>query len=484
MTDALPTEATPAETTPSEGRTPYHVRLDIFEGPLDLLLHLIKEQKLDIYDIPVAHVTEQYLAYLDMMRELNLEIAGEFLLMAATLAHLKSRMLVPPDETQEDAGEEGIDPRAELTRRLLEYQKYKDAAGRLFLRPLLFRDVFVREKEAREAPAGGEPPPELLEVSVFKLVEAFHRLVQTLELRKPHEVAAEQLHVADCVKEIGDAVRASPEGVVRFKDLFRGEITRLRVVVTFMAVLEMLKRGALRAIQSEEFGEIHLMGTPSCMETGSMTDPTMLSAPRLKSAIEALLFLSQRPVALTRLQEILSEAPPADVEAALRELAVDRAGEGSGVELLEIAGGWQFRTKAENAPWIFKLNKARPVRLSRAALETLSIVAYRQPVTRPEVDEIRGVDSGPVLRNLLERNLVKILGKREEPGNPLIYGTTREFLEFFGLRNLADLPTLREYTELGDESRAKLEQMLGPEETAPESPEIPGEPAADADPPA
>jgi segregation and condensation protein B len=127
---------------------------------------------------------------------------------------------------------------------------------------------------------------------------------------------------------------------------------------------------------------------------------------------------------------------------------------------VEVAGGYQFRTKAENSPWIFKLNKARPVRLSRASLETLAIVAYRQPVTRPEIDDIRGVDSGPVLRTLLERNFVRILGKREEAGSPLIYGTTKDFLSFFNLRNLGELPSLREYTELGEESLAKLEQLL------------------------
>jgi segregation and condensation protein B len=189
---------------------------------------------------------------------------------------------------------------------------------------------------------------------------------------------------------------------------------------------------------------------------------------KLRSVLESLLFLSEKPVALARFVEIASEWPEAEIKAALEEIRAERSQESSGVELQEVAGGWQFRTKADNSPWIFKLSKSRPVRLSRAALETLAIVAYRQPVTRPEVDEIRGVDSGPVLRNLLERNLVKILGKREEPGNPLIYGTTREFLEFFGLNTLNDLPSLREYTELGDESRAKLEQLLIKEGIEPE----------------
>ncbi|MFH1018802.1 MAG: SMC-Scp complex subunit ScpB [Pseudomonadota bacterium] len=189
---------------------------------------------------------------------------------------------------------------------------------------------------------------------------------------------------------------------------------------------------------------------------------------KLKSILESLLFLSEKPLPLPRIVEIVSEFPEAEIAAVLAEMKTERADESSGMDLVEVGGGWQLRTKGANSPWIFKLNKARPVRLSRAALETLAIVAYRQPVTRPEVDEIRGVDSGPVLRNLLERNLLKILGKREEPGSPLIYGTTKEFLEFFGLNTLSDLPSLREYTELGDESCAKLEELLAREGVVPE----------------
>lgn len=191
-----------------------------------------------------------------------------------------------------------------------------------------------------------------------------------------------------------------------------------------------------------------------------MTESMATQGSRLKSILESILFLSDKPLSLERLVEIVPESTSEEIAASLAELKSDRAGEIYGIELVEVAGGYQLRTKSENSPWIFRMNKAKPVRLSRAALETLSIVAYRQPVTRPEVDDIRGVDSGPVLRHLLERNLLRILGKREEAGNPLIYGTTKEFLELFSLKNLGDLPPLREYTELGQESLAKLEQLL------------------------
>ncbi|MFH1262385.1 MAG: SMC-Scp complex subunit ScpB [Pseudomonadota bacterium] len=191
-----------------------------------------------------------------------------------------------------------------------------------------------------------------------------------------------------------------------------------------------------------------------------MTDPTSTPDLRLKSILESLLLVSEKPIPFAQLQEVLDEHSEEAIRTALTDLTASLSSEGSGIDLVEVAGGYQLRTKAENSPWIFKLNKARPVRLSRASLETLAIVAYRQPVTRPEIDDIRGVDSGPVLRTLLERNFVRILGKREEAGSPLIYGTTKDFLSFFNLRNLGELPSLREYTELGEESLAKLEQLM------------------------
>ena len=193
-----------------------------------------------------------------------------------------------------------------------------------------------------------------------------------------------------------------------------------------------------------------------------MTEETNTTIPQqnLKSVLESVLFVSEKPLALDALTVILSEYPKDDVVQALESLRTDYESEERGIYLAEVSNAYQFRTKASNSPWLFKLNKAKPVRLSKSTLETLSIIAYRQPVTRPEIDEIRGVDSGHILRTLLERNLIKILGKREEPGNPLIYGTTNDFLSFFGLKNLSDLPTLQEYTELAEESLSKLEKML------------------------
>lgn len=183
----------------------------------------------------------------------------------------------------------------------------------------------------------------------------------------------------------------------------------------------------------------------------------------LRGLLEALLFLSNEPMAVAQLAG-LAQADRKVVRELLGELqAFYRP---RGVRLDEIAGGWLFRTNPAYAPFLRELTGQKPVKMSRAQIETLAIVAYRQPVTRPEVDEIRGVDSGPVLKALLERDLVRIMGKKEEPGRPLLYGTTSQFLHFFGLNTLRELPTLREFTELTDDSKQAFTRETGEEPPA------------------
>ena len=178
----------------------------------------------------------------------------------------------------------------------------------------------------------------------------------------------------------------------------------------------------------------------------------------LRGLIEALIFASDKPVKSGELARLAS-APVKQVRELLAELKETYAERG--VVLDEIAGGWLFRTSAQYAPFVREISSERPVRLTRAQVETLAIAAYRQPITRPEVDDIRGVDSGATLKLLLERDLVRMLGKKDEPGRPILYGTTTQFLEFFGLKSLRDLPTLKEFTELSDESRRAAEAELG-----------------------
>jgi segregation and condensation protein B len=191
------------------------------------------------------------------------------------------------------------------------------------------------------------------------------------------------------------------------------------------------------------------------------TSAVSLDASALKHLVEALVFASDKPVTLLRLRQLTRVSDVSRLEQALAELAADY--EHRGLILQQVSGGYQFRTQTRYSTWVQQLIAGRPVRLSRAQLETLAIVAYRQPITRPEIDEIRGVDSSATLKLLLDRALIRILGKKEEAGRPMLYGTTKEFLDFFSLGDLRELPTLREYSELTAESRQVVSDRLGVE---------------------
>jgi segregation and condensation protein B len=178
-----------------------------------------------------------------------------------------------------------------------------------------------------------------------------------------------------------------------------------------------------------------------------------------KALVEALIFAADKPVTLQRLRQLTRIADVTRLQSILEELEADHAN--TGIVLQQVSGGYLFRTHSQYSQWVQQLIQGRPVRLSRAQLETLAICAYRQPITRPEIDQIRGVDSGGTLKVLLDRGLVRILGKKEEVGRPLLYGTTTEFLDFFSLKDLRELPTLREYSELSEESRQMVERVTG-----------------------
>lgn len=243
-------------------RDAFRIALPNFEGPLDLLLHLIREHKVDILDIPMALITEKYLEHLDKMREINLDIAGEFLVMASTLLHLKSRMLLPREDLpagQADALEvpqEQLDPRAELVRRLLEYQKYRAAADQLAGNDILDRDVFPRRVAVEEVPLDDEEIG-LQEISIYKLIEALDRVLKALEPKKQHEVTREHLSLSVAMYRIADKVRAEGKGhAVNFFMLFDGARVRSDVIITFLALLEMCKLKLLRVFQSEDSDDI------------------------------------------------------------------------------------------------------------------------------------------------------------------------------------------------------------------------------------
>ncbi len=247
------TEDTYGSVVSEAAESPYRIRLPVFEGPLDLLLHLIKENKIDIYDIPIALITEQYLEYLALMKDLDLDIAGEFLLMAATLIHIKSRMLLPVDETQE---EPETDPRAELVQRLLEYQSFKETSGFFREREDLWKGIFYRYATEEAADIVFEQEPMLFELSLFDLIAAFKRLLEKAP-EEIIEITREVLTVKDRIAFILESL--SDAKSISFEGLFKGDVTRPQLIVTFLALLEILKLGIARVYQEKEFGTIWIL---------------------------------------------------------------------------------------------------------------------------------------------------------------------------------------------------------------------------------
>jgi len=225
------------------------VFLEAFEGPLDLLLYLIRRQNIDILDIPIAEITRQYVQYIELMKELQLELAGEYLLMAAMLAEIKSRMLLPRPQTAE---EEEDDPRAELVRRLQEYERYKKAAEDIDALPRLERDVFVATVETPERKVVQKLP----DVTLKELLLAFHDVLKRAEMFSNLQMQREPLSVRQRMSEI--LTRIKTNTFTRFVDLFDPEEGRMGVAVTFIAVLELLREAIIEVVQAEEFAPLHV----------------------------------------------------------------------------------------------------------------------------------------------------------------------------------------------------------------------------------
>ena len=233
----------------------YPVRLDNFEGPLDLLLHLIRKHEIDIYDIPIALVTEQYLAYLDLMQELDLDVAGEFLVMAATLIHIKSRLLVPRIETAEDEAEDAEDPRDALVRRLLEHEKFKAAAELLHERETVRSAQWTRP-DGRVADLADEPLERELEVDLFSLLQAFQSVLTRARERPKFAVPAALMSIETRIGQLLE--RLSETRACGFEELFSDAETRPAFITTFLALLEMIRLKLVRVFQGGPFGPIRV----------------------------------------------------------------------------------------------------------------------------------------------------------------------------------------------------------------------------------
>jgi len=225
----------------------YRVRLEVFEGPLDLLLHLIKKEKLDIFNIPIAQITADYLNYIKLFRRLNLDFAGEFLVMASTLIHVKSRMLLPSVETVEE--EEPEDLRAELADRLMEYQKFKEAASILKEREAIQRNVYGR------LPLIPQDEDYTIEATLFDLLDAFQRVAFRAE-KEVREIIQEELSVEDRIREILDFLEN--RRFINFETIFSGQRTKKLLIVTLLALLELIRLRMVFARQAKPFGDIRI----------------------------------------------------------------------------------------------------------------------------------------------------------------------------------------------------------------------------------
>ena len=234
----------------TESYTGYSVHLDNFEGPLDLLLFLIKQEEIDIYDIPIAVITKQYLEYIELMQSLDLEVAGEYLVMAATLLHIKSRMLLPQEVVEDDVEQE--DPRQELVRRLLEYRQFKEVALSLSEREESQRHVFLRSASPVEE--GGEDMEPLQRVTLFDLLAAFRQALQRSAERPFYPIEQSALSAEEKIEEISSLLSGREK--ILFWDLFASQCTRAALVVTFLALLEMIRKRSIIVKQTQLFGDI------------------------------------------------------------------------------------------------------------------------------------------------------------------------------------------------------------------------------------
>lgn len=231
----------------SQHETPYSVNLgDIFEGPMDLLVHLVKKNEVDIYDIPIALIARQYIEYIELMKALNIDVAGDFLVMAATLAHIKSRTLLPSQE--EDEEEE--DPRMEIVRPLAEYLQLKSAADDLLGRNRLDWDVFTRRDVDEDQDLPEESPKDMIQVGLFELIEAFQEIIKRASPADFIDLTPDSISVKSRINQIADILEQ--QGSVTFEELFEGEFTRMDVIVTFLAILEMAKCQIIRIMQHIE----------------------------------------------------------------------------------------------------------------------------------------------------------------------------------------------------------------------------------------
>jgi segregation and condensation protein A len=241
------------------------IHLREFEGPLDLLLYLIRRNRIDIYDIPIAPITRQYVEYLELMREMNLDVAGEFMVMAATLIHIKSKMLVPSSPAEAEGDEEAVDPREELVQRLLEFQRYKEAAGVLYQKSQIRAATWTRPEAV--VPRFDDAGEEMLEAGLFDLIAAFKELLERRKTLLAYETQRERKSVDERMQELLGLVREGES--IDFLELFQAQDTKAAMILTFLALLELIRLKTVKVYQRASFGAIRVFRPVGPVEPGS-----------------------------------------------------------------------------------------------------------------------------------------------------------------------------------------------------------------------
>ena len=384
----------------------YH--LQVFDGPLDLLLALIAKNKLDIYDIPIAELLDQYLEQIALMREADMDVASEFLEMAARLVQIKAASLLPQHEQDEE------DPRAELTGQLLEYDQCKKAAAQLAARCSF--DRLTRPPEPIPADYTYQRIHDPREIAQA-LVSAWGK-GRSLLPPKPESFSAlvSRKIVSVASQAIAILRQLWKKKSLPYRALFAGKRDRSQRVAAFLAVLERLRSDISRR------GE------------------TTLNQEELMGKTEAILFAGGEPVSLDRIAQVLGVRTPV-IDSIVSALQEKYNTPSSGIQLMRLGDSAQFCTNpayVEPVREVLDLKRGTP--LSQAAMEVLAVVAYNQPVTKAFVEQVRGVDCSGVLSSLMQKDLLEERGRLELPGRPLLYGTTETFLRCFQLSSIEDLP--------------------------------------------
>ena len=381
-----------------------------FEGPLDLLLHLVKTAKMDIYTIDTKYIIDKYLEFISTLPKDDLDEASEYLVMASELIHLKSRLLLNLDDDTKEDNEFSINSEEDLKNKLLEYERYQNITG-------IFKEL--EEKRSEFYTKIPESLSEYIEkeniiedkINPELLKEAMIELQKRMEYQKPvnTRITKREISVEERIDKVREFLNTRKKA--KFTDLFE-DFSKEVVVATFLAILDMCKNKEIKLTQKE-------------------------------AILEGLLFVvGDEGLTLDNICEIML-IDKSEAQELLKKLREEYNKDNRGIRISFIGESFKLTTKQEHKEYYQKLITTRGSNtLSQAALETLAIIAYNQPITRMEVDELRGISSINMIRKLMAKDLVKISGKSSLPGKPNLYRTTSEFLDYFGLATLGDLPDL------------------------------------------